>query len=1021
MHPARLAAALCALLLPWTTRAADPVNLAQSATARSWQPVEAVPEHDAARLNDGSLHSYWSLRAEDIPGDAGLEWHYAQTLSSLVVRYFDGRMARSAAAARTQQWATLQAWLSGRWTNLDATVIGEETSTVRYVFPPVNTTRIRLLFREPPDPELRRTPDRLGIYICELEAYANVPFQWVASGHVDKSPRKGGYEKLFNEAPAGDGHYDVAGPLVIDPKPSRVFRDTLRPNLIVAESRWAAKPCAVKESPDLIWLANGFLQLELSTKGGLHETGLQNLVTEEPINARDSIAFVLQTASGAIRADNLRVLGKDTSGSGADVARVRFDLAGQSLKVSVFYELPRKSHFCHKWLRITNIAPTRWMLRDITLSSLNLPVTPVDLMAGQELTYPVVKLHGGGFFSALEAVYWDHVGDTLTYYPAVSLDPGAVYTTEKAVVGIYKNTREQLGGWDRGVREWIAEYHAQISPVRPEWPDVYVEGWTANLGLKETRDKPEWTRRWFETARKLGVTDIDAYEPYHQAGMYSDEVLRQFAALAREHNIRTGMWFDHGADNNWHGTVVAKKPWACKLSPEAEADFRAVLDLIRTYGFKSMHWADFFTVWPCNATSHGHLPGKYSVYAQGQRMLQFARDVRKLYPDSMLGADGGFTNPQYARYVDSRMNPWWVDPADRFASIEPDIHLDRLVAGRNIPYVYGAHVTNLAPWFRILNWINHMGYESNQHDRAGYRYGLLAALALAGQVCFNSIPDEMPESEIAFTRKWLDWARTNRDYLLRTDRLFDRSLRFSDIWQGDADSLAGFSHMRSDRGFVFLLNPSPVPHTAELTLALATDSALEVREIYPGTTLTATGLRNGQTFKTPVPGKQVRVLWIGPAQSKDTVKPPADAGPRYLGAWRIARHDDTQATIESSFDYPVGATSWLRNPAKEADWVASPWAFDKAYLVLILKNEWQELNNNFIPDDLRITARVNGVERRVFPFKTRRYQLEGVTRCYFLELPPETRPGLNRVLLTLPISFGIAFHGAYLDLPDQMP
>ena len=64
-------------------------------------------------------------------------------------------------------------------------------------------------------------------------------------------------------------------------------------------------------------------------------------------------------------------------------------------------------------------------------------------------------------------------------------------------------------------------------------------------------------------------------------------------------------------------------------------------------------------------------------------------------------------------------------------------------------------------------------------DRAGYRYGLLAALAMAGQLCFNSIPDEIPASEIAFTRRWLDWARANRDYLKQTDRLFDRSLRFT--------------------------------------------------------------------------------------------------------------------------------------------------------------------------------------------------------------------------------------------------
>ena len=521
-----------------------PVNLAQSATARSWGAIDPVAEHEPARLNDGSLHSYWSLRAENIPGDAGLEWHTPQTLASLVVRYFDGRMARSATAARTQHWATVQAWLDGRWRNLDARVIGEETSTVRYVFPPVTTARLRLLFREPPDPELRRTPDRLGIHMAELEAYANVPFQWVESNRVDKSPRKGGYEKLYNEAPAGDGHYDVAGPLIIDPKPSRLFRDTLRPTLIVAESRWAETPCTVKASPEMVWLANGFLQLELSTRGGLHESGLTNLLTEEPVNAANSVAFELNGAGRTIRPTDLQLIRTDTAGSTADLARVRFDLAGAGLAISVHYELQRRSHFYHKWLTITRTAPQEWLLRDVTLTALNLPGTPADLMAGQELTYPVFRMSNGGFFSALEAVYWDHIGDVLTYYPAVTLKPAATYTTERAAVGVYKNTRERIGGWDRGVREWIGRIPRPYLPGSRQLARTSTsKAGPPTSASRKRATNPTGPAAGSTPPAKLGVTDIDAYEPYHQASQYSDEVLRRFTGLASEHGIRTGLWF----------------------------------------------------------------------------------------------------------------------------------------------------------------------------------------------------------------------------------------------------------------------------------------------------------------------------------------------------------------------------------------------------------------------------------------------------------------------------------------------
>lgn len=352
------------------------VNFAEQAIARSWEGAWQIPEHTLDKINDGSLHSYWSLEAEHIPGDAGLEWSKPQTLSSFVVRYFDGRMARSASCARTQQWASLQVWDHNGWRNVAAEVIGLEASSVRYVFPTLATTRIRLLFREPPDPELRRTPDRLGIHICEMEAYANVPFQWVASTRVAKSAREGGYETLYNEAPAGDGHYEVVGPLIVDPKPSRTFRDALRPTLIVAESRWAKGPCRVATSAGNLRLSNGFLELRLSTAGGLHETGLSNLITAESLRAEQSIGFVLRGADRTLTPADFKVLKIDTAGSNDNLARIRFDLTSERFDVSVTYELNRESHYYHKWISVKNRSGAPWMLMDATLTDLKFPSTP---------------------------------------------------------------------------------------------------------------------------------------------------------------------------------------------------------------------------------------------------------------------------------------------------------------------------------------------------------------------------------------------------------------------------------------------------------------------------------------------------------------------------------------------------------------------------------------------------------------------------------------------------------------------
>jgi hypothetical protein len=1010
-------------LISAATLYAAPANLAEEAVARSWQTTAAVAEHEPAKVNDGSLHTYWMVRPENIPADIGLEWAAPRKLSSLVVRYFDGRMARGAAAARTQQGASIEAWIDGGWHPLRAGVIGQETASVRYTFEPVTTTRIRLLFREPPDPEQRRFPDRLGIYVCEMEAYQDVPFRLApATGRIEPAKRPGGYLHFYNEPPAGDGHYNPVGPLIIEPKPSRIFRDVLAPTLIVHESPWASQPCLAEQSPTLLWLSNGFLQVQLATKPTLQETGLVNLTTDDSAATPDSRGFVLRGEEREWTAADFTVRSVDTAGSNDDAARARIELVSSDLAVSVHYELRRHDHFARKWLVVENLSGKPLRLMDVSPSWFGLRNLR-DLMAGQELTYPVALRERGGFFAALETPYWDHQGDRLTYYPGVILQPGGRYESDKAAVGVFRNRKENVAGWDRGVREWITEYHARISPVTDVWPEVYCEGWTANLGLKEMRDKPQWVERWMDTAQKLGIHDMDAYEPFHQVKTYAPEIVKRFVDLATAHGIRTGFWFDFGADNAWHGTVVPMKPTACKLSPEAERQFREVLELVKKHGLKAMHWADFFTVWPCEENGHDHLPGKYSVYAQGQRMLRFGRELREASPGITLGGDGGFSNPQFVRHSDGRGNAWFVDPADRFAAIEPDIHIDRLTAGRNIPYVYGSYLINLAPWFRILNWVNHMGYETNQHDRAGYRYGLLAALAMAGQVTFNGVPDAIPESEIAFTRHWLGWARENRDFLKQADRLFDRSARFADIWQGDADSLAGFAHLRGDRGFVFLLNPSPVEHRAEFTLALGGPAGqrLEAREIYPSGQIVGTGLRNGEVLRVRVPGKQVRVLWIRPSTGTPAAVPVSEPS-RYVSDWTLVSHTALAARVGTRFAYPSRGAAYLAAKVAEAEWRMSPWAFEKAYLVLLLKDETGELNDNFLPDDLAISATVNGVSKKVYPFKTRRYQAEGATRCYFLELGAETLPGgQNSVTVELPVRGGLVFSGAYLDLPDQMP
>src|SRR5215469_12734782 len=525
----------CALCVPCAGQSVPVNNLALSAlggVARSWEPgVSIVPEHEPSKVNEGSLLSYWAVRPEDLPADIGIEWPEDHEISSVVVRYFDGRMVRGPVMARTQEWARLQYWDQGKWRDIRAQVVGQETSTVRYSFETVNTTRLRLLFSEPPDPESRRLPGRLGIYVCEFEAYSGVSYTVVNPAPQLVTVRGGEHGATYYNEWSSDNPYDRAGPLIIEPKPTRVVTDTLLPNLIVAESEWAKVPCAIERPRQgTTILRNGFMQLEVSTNDGLKESLLKNLVTGESIATVNSQPFLIRTSTGELSAAEFKVVGEDTSASSPEVSQLRVDLISEAVDLSVHYELRRQDHFYHKWLTVKHKGNSILQILDVVVSSLGLQRL-LDLFAGPELTYPILRLEKGGFFECLETVYWDHTGDEMTYYPGINLKAGDTFDSDRAAVGVYGNRDEWIEGFDRGVRDWVIEYHAQVTPLQKQFPDIYLEGWDAKVGMEELQNNPVWTERFFATAHKLGVQYMDSYTPTNLALLIPTDLVKRWVDL----------------------------------------------------------------------------------------------------------------------------------------------------------------------------------------------------------------------------------------------------------------------------------------------------------------------------------------------------------------------------------------------------------------------------------------------------------------------------------------------------------
>lgn len=201
---------------------------------------------------------------------------------------------------------------------------------------------------------------------------------------------------------------------------------------------------------------------------------------------------------------------------------------------------------------------------------------------------------------------------------------------------------------------------------------------------------------------------------------------------------------------------------------------------------------------------------------------------------------------------------------------------------------------------------------------------------MAAQVTFDDIPPEMPESEITFAHDWLQWAKQNKEYFTHSDRLFDRTVSHTTQWTNAPAALSGFAHIREDRGFVFLINPSATDQIAELTLQLDAPAGTRfaVKEIYPRTRNPG-GLANrifshGEKLTATVPAKQVRILWISPsstapqAASAFVEDESADQSSNFVGAWSLVGTEAVSATFRSRFQNPRPAVDALNQPTDEA-------------------------------------------------------------------------------------------------------
>lgn len=233
----------------------------------------------------------------------------------------------------------------------------------------------------------------------------------------------------------------------------------------------------------------------------------------------------------------------------------------------------------------------------------------------------------------------------------------------------------------------------------------------------------------------------------------------------------------------------------------------------------------------CNSTRHQHLPGKYSVEAAYDHLIEIARRVREAEPDITLIWYWGVRSPFFALYGDCIFESglymegsgtsWFpalhyrdsvslnLDQSTRFATTIPPINKD-----------------SLGVWLADNRWGNFMGSER-------WREALIMDLG-RGNLLFPQLWGDLSlldDRDVEFLASMQALVKRNESLLLARRRAF------GDPWKNE---VYGWAYFQGGRGFVFANNIHFASRKLELDLGPALGleakpgAALKVVSHFPG-------------------------------------------------------------------------------------------------------------------------------------------------------------------------------------------
>ncbi len=509
--------------------------------------------------------------------------------------------------------------------------------------------------------------------------------------------------------------------------------------------------------------------------------------------------------------------------------QVTFDLrsASQPIQVSARYELDGPTR--RKRLTISNTGREETLLLDAQIDEFTIDQSATEGGWGKPIFL------GQQAFAAIEHPAGLNQGEgghiRLTHFPGRPVPPGKRIETHTALLSVTKP--------GKALEEFIS-YVQERSPRRKKTLSLYTPyginnqwGGCPPLADVEVLETLRVLEKWQEKGVKFDYFTLDQgwVDPASDLTRFAPQCYPngpgRIAERVRALGMKFGLWFAV----SWGGWSCGEYPpvWASTIPAPGTPDEPAAPALAYRNGYLAdggvpgqlcvasepyfsilrdavlyhirQNHLKFFKLdtgnYYCNSIQHNHLPGKYSVEAMYERLLDIAAVARAAEPDVYVMWYWGLRSPFFALHGDTIFESglfmegsgtsWYptlyyrdsvtlnLDQSTRFARTIPPINKD-----------------SLGIWLADTRWGNFMG---NQR----WREALVMDLG-RGNLLFPQLWGDanlLSDRDVEFLAEMIAFVRKNESLLLRPRKAL------GDPWKNE---VYGYSYVDGAHGLVFLNN-----------------------------------------------------------------------------------------------------------------------------------------------------------------------------------------------------------------------